>query len=136
VVDCKHSRGYYYNSKRFMELATEVILCPHYSTSRCYFTLHFVRCSVILSTRHCVKFLFVKPVTIAPFCLAYKKWGVSSIRINQLPDSAARFCCQVAAWVPDMFCNFYLVKSHNIVHNTTSTEAREKINRDLESIEF
>jgi hypothetical protein len=35
-----------------------------------------------------------------------------------------------------MFCNFYLVKSHNIAHNTTSTEAREKINRDLESIEF
>jgi hypothetical protein len=26
--------------------------------------------------------------------------------------SAARFCHQVAAWVPDMFCNFYLVKNN------------------------
>jgi len=24
--------------------------------------------------------------------------------------SAARFCCQVAAWVTGMFCNFYLAK--------------------------
>jgi hypothetical protein len=24
--------------------------------------------------------------------------------------SAAGFCCQKAAWVQDMFCNFYLVK--------------------------
>jgi hypothetical protein len=32
--------------------------------------------------------------------------------------SAASFWRQVAAWVPDMFYNFYLVKNH--------TEAREK----------
>jgi hypothetical protein len=32
----------------------------------------------------------------------------------------------VAAWVPDMFCNFYLVKSHKIANNSATTEAREK----------
>jgi len=29
--------------------------------------------------------------------------------------------------VPDMFCNFYLVKNHKIVNNSATTEAREKI---------
>ena len=40
--------------------------------------------------------------------------------------SAATFCCQVAAWVRDMLRNFYLVKSHNIAIDSTTTEAREK----------
>jgi hypothetical protein len=40
--------------------------------------------------------------------------------------SAARFCCQVASWVLDMFCNFYLVKNHKIANNSATTEAREK----------
>jgi hypothetical protein len=40
--------------------------------------------------------------------------------------SAASFCHQVAALVPDMFCNFYLVKSHKISNNLATTEAREK----------
>jgi len=39
--------------------------------------------------------------------------------------SAANFCCLVAAWGPDMFCNFYSVK-----------KAREKISTDLGSLEF
>jgi hypothetical protein len=38
--------------------------------------------------------------------------------------SAARFCSQVASWVPDMFCNFYLVKIHKIANNSATTEAR------------
>jgi hypothetical protein len=42
----------------------------------------------------------------------------------------------VAAWFPDMFCNFYLVKNHKIVKNSTITKAREKISTDLESLEF
>ncbi len=45
---------------------------------------------------------------------------------NQLPVSAASFCCQVAALVPDMYCNFYLVKNHKIVNNSVTTEARQK----------
>ncbi len=40
--------------------------------------------------------------------------------------SAARLCRQVAAWVPDMICNFYFVKSHQIANNLATTEAREK----------
>jgi hypothetical protein len=40
--------------------------------------------------------------------------------------SAASFCHQVAALVPDMFCNFYFVKSHKMSNNSTTTEAREK----------
>jgi hypothetical protein len=46
---------------------------------------------------------------------------------NNLNDgkSAASFCHQVAALVPDMFCNFYLVKYHKITNNSASTVARK-----------
>jgi hypothetical protein len=49
---------------------------------------------------------------------------------------AASFCHQMAAWVQYMFCNFYLVKKYKIVNNSRTTTAREKISRDLESLEF
>jgi hypothetical protein len=45
--------------------------------------------------------------------------------------SAAIFRHQVAAWVPDLLCNFYLVKSHKIANNSATTEGREKISTDL-----
>ncbi len=51
-------------------------------------------------------------------------------------ESLASFCHQVAAWFPDMFCNFYLVKNHKTATNSTTTKAREKISTDLESLEF
>ncbi len=35
-----------------------------------------------------------------------------------------------------MFCNFYLVKNHNIDNNWATTEASEKISTYLESLEF
>jgi len=38
--------------------------------------------------------------------------------------------------VPDMFCNFYLVKNHKIANNSATTEAREKTSTYLESLEF
>jgi hypothetical protein len=41
-----------------------------------------------------------------------------------------------AALVPDMRCNFYLVKNYKIADNSATTEAREKISLDLESLEF
>ncbi len=50
--------------------------------------------------------------------------------------SAASVCQQVAAWFPDMLCNFYLVKNHKIDKNLTTTGAREKMSADLESLEF
>jgi hypothetical protein len=42
----------------------------------------------------------------------------------------------VAALVPDMFHNFYLVKNHKIANNSSTTEARAKLSTDLESFEF
>ncbi len=54
-----------------------------------------------------------------------------------LDKSAASFMPpNCSTRVPDMPRNFYLVKNHNIVHNSTTTEAREKINTDLDSLEF
>jgi len=55
------------------------------------------------------------PVSAASFCCQFL-----------LPVSAASFCCQVAALVPNMLCNFYLVKNHKIASNSATTEAREK----------
>ncbi len=37
--------------------------------------------------------------------------------------SVARFCHQVAPWVPDVFCNFYFAKNHKIAYNSATTEA-------------
>jgi len=51
--------------------------------------------------------------------------------------STASFCRLVAAaWFPDMFCNFYLVKNHKIIKSSTTTKAREQISADLESLKF
>ncbi len=50
--------------------------------------------------------------------------------------SAPSFCHQVAALVPAMFCNLYLVKNHKIADNSATTEAREKISAYLEYLEF
>ncbi len=40
--------------------------------------------------------------------------------------SGAGFCHQVAAWVPEMFCNFYLLKNHTNVNSSAIVKAREK----------
>jgi hypothetical protein len=50
--------------------------------------------------------------------------------------SAARFCCKVAAWFPDMDFNFYFVKNHKIAKNSTTTEDKEKISIALEPLGF
>ncbi len=42
----------------------------------------------------------------------------------------------MAAWVLNMFCNFYFVNNHKIVINLTTANASEKISTDLESLEF
>ncbi len=44
-------------------------------------------------------------------------------------NSAAKFCHQVAAWVPDMFCKFCSVKSHKIAYNSATIEAIENKHR-------
>jgi hypothetical protein len=43
---------------------------------------------------------------------------------------AASFCRQVAALVPDMFCNFYLVKNYIVAKNST-TKVSEEIIRTI-----
>jgi hypothetical protein len=50
--------------------------------------------------------------------------------------SAASYCQQVAALVPDMFCNFYIVKNHKMAKNSTTANARQKISTDIESLDF
>ncbi len=50
--------------------------------------------------------------------------------------SAANFCPQVAAWFPDMFCNFYFLKNIKVAKNSTIATAREKISTNLKSLEF
>jgi hypothetical protein len=37
----------------------------------------------------------------------------------------------VAAWFPDMICNFKIVKNLKIVKNSTTTKDREKIRTDF-----
>jgi hypothetical protein len=50
--------------------------------------------------------------------------------------SAASFFRQVAAWFPDMFSNYCIVKNHKIAKNSTTTNAIEKISTNLEYLEF
>jgi hypothetical protein len=50
--------------------------------------------------------------------------------------SAASFCHQVAAWVPDLFCNFNLKNNHKITICLAGTKAREKISIYFETVEF
>jgi hypothetical protein len=50
--------------------------------------------------------------------------------------SAASFCLHVAAWVSDMCCNFYFAKNNKLADNSATAKAREKINKDLESLEI
>jgi hypothetical protein len=64
--------------------------------------------------------------------LAYIRINLYSRPVRQTATSnegisAASFCHQVAAWFPDMFSNFYLVKNHKIAKkNTTTAKPREK----------
>jgi hypothetical protein len=64
--------------------------------------------------------------------LQFVKKYFAIMRGNQLPVSAARW----QHWSPDMFCNFYLVKNQKIASDSATTEAREKMRTDLESLEF
>jgi hypothetical protein len=50
--------------------------------------------------------------------------------------SAASFCRQVAAWFTQTCFVAFLLKNYKIANNSTTAKAREKINTDMESIEF
>jgi hypothetical protein len=47
-------------------------------------------------------------------------------KVNNVGRSAASFCRQVAAWFPDAFCNFYIVKNHKTAKKSAITKAKEK----------
>jgi len=59
-----------------------------------------------------------------------------TLLVSNKGESAASFCCHVAEWFPDMFCNFYSVKIHKIAKNSATAKAREKISTDLEFLEL
>jgi hypothetical protein len=42
----------------------------------------------------------------------------------------------VAAWFLVMFVTFYLAKNHETANCSATTEARDKISADLQSLEF
>jgi hypothetical protein len=53
-----------------------------------------------------------------------------------LDKLAASFYHQVAACVPDMFCNFYFVKNYKTANNSMAAEVIESISSDLESLKI
>jgi hypothetical protein len=42
----------------------------------------------------------------------------------------------MAAWVTDMFFNFYLLKNKKMFKNSKTAEAGQKLSADLESLQF
>jgi hypothetical protein len=66
------------------------------------------------------------PVSAAWWHHGYLITAIFDIFISvPLNVSAASFCCQVAAWVPDMFCNFYFAKNYKIANNSTTADAKK-----------
>jgi hypothetical protein len=56
---------------------------------------------------------------------------------QQLGLISCQFLPQMAAWFPEMLCNFYLVKNYKIANNLVTTEeATGKISTYLESLYF
>jgi hypothetical protein len=56
--------------------------------------------------------------------------------LNKQDKSVASFCHRVAAWILDIFRNFYIVRNCRSANNSTTAEAREKISAHTESIDF
>jgi hypothetical protein len=54
--------------------------------------------------------------------------------MNQLLVVVSDARCQYGSQI--CFCNFYLMKNHKIVYNSSATEAKENISTDSESLEF
>jgi hypothetical protein len=67
-------------------------------------------CSTIAST---LLLLTALGDTTGPYLSSIVQW--ETIEINE-GKSVASFCLQVAAWFPDMFCIFCLVKNHEICY--------------------
>jgi hypothetical protein len=66
--------------------------------------------------------------------VVYGEWRYAECRYAECryaecneEESAASFCLQVSAWVPDMFCNMNFVKNLKIAKNSTTNKAIEQI---------
>ncbi len=80
------------------------------------------------------KNIFAEKLTVSHFSGTIRsKQQYCNIWANE-GKSVASFCHHVAALVPDMFGNFYLVNNHKICTNSATNEAREKISTYLESV--
>jgi hypothetical protein len=55
----------------------------------------------------------------------------SDILFKNTHHIICHFLPQAGSMGPDMFCNFYLVESHNINNNSATTEASGKIGADF-----
>ncbi len=73
----------------------------------------------------CTFWFFLSPLCSIWQMLTKASWYITKGQYNW-NKSAARFCHQVAAWAPYMFCNPYLVINHKNDHNWMTTKAREK----------
>jgi hypothetical protein len=49
------------------------------------------------------------------------------LKMQDEGTSVVNFCHQMAAWVPAMFYNFYLVKSHKIDNNTAMLDKNKHL---------
>jgi hypothetical protein len=59
---------------------------------------------------------------MAPFLGLFVNITQTSVYLNK-ENSAASFYRELAAWVPDRLCNFYLMSNHKIAYQSTTTEA-------------
>ncbi len=92
-----------------------------------------MKCEIIYASRTSATRISARkwfPVGVNKNIFFFSNWSTNE------GISAASFCHQVAALVPDMFWNFYLVKNNKIANNSAITQAREEISTYLESLEF
>jgi hypothetical protein len=113
----------------FLSVCTSISLSVHLLIILSQFVL-----TSVYSTLHS----FIRPTCPSVHPSVHLSVLYSNCRYNcKVPyqdKSVTRFCHQVALWVPDIFCNFYFVLSHEIANNSATTEAREIISTYLQSM--
>jgi hypothetical protein len=62
--------------------------------------------------------------------------GIEKEIMPYLDQSAAIFCCKLAAWASDMFCNFYFVKNHNLLITQQPPQLEKKNKRGSGVLKF
>jgi hypothetical protein len=73
------------------------------------------------------------------FTIQFSTGNISSClsrKPNNSDKPVAIFCQQLAAWVQNIICNFYLLKNHLSALNSMNVEDGEKNKTDRESFAF